>query len=138
MPVIVKLLMLAFLLYAAVTIISLRTQIADKQEELDSLSLRVQEYEEANAALQEEMQRGRLRGGHQRAGAQRAELCGAGGARVCRHVQPVKGKRITEAKKTYMDLAVGSIVEGKVTGITKFGAFVALPEESRAWCISRR
>ncbi len=58
MPVIVKLLMLAFLLYAAVTIISLRTQIADKQEELDSLSLRVQEYEEANAALQEEMQRG--------------------------------------------------------------------------------
>ena len=58
MPVIVKLLMLVFLLYAAVTIISLRTQIADKQEELDSLSLRVQEYEEANAALQEEMQRG--------------------------------------------------------------------------------
>ena len=58
MPVIVKLLMLAFLLYAAVTIISLRTQIADKQEDLDSLSLRVQEYEEANAALQEEMQRG--------------------------------------------------------------------------------
>ncbi len=27
-----------------------------------------------------------------------------------------------------MGLAVGSIVEGKVTGITKFGAFVALPE----------
>jgi len=27
-----------------------------------------------------------------------------------------------------MDLAVGSIVEGKVTGITKYGAFVALPE----------
>ena len=27
-----------------------------------------------------------------------------------------------------MDLAVGAIVEGKVTGITKFGAFVALPE----------
>lgn len=27
-----------------------------------------------------------------------------------------------------MDLAVGSIVDGKVTGITKFGAFVALPE----------
>ena len=25
-----------------------------------------------------------------------------------------------------MDLAVGAIVEGKVTGITKFGAFVAL------------
>ena len=27
-----------------------------------------------------------------------------------------------------MTLEVGSIVEGKVTGITKFGAFVALPE----------
>ena len=27
-----------------------------------------------------------------------------------------------------MELAVGAIVEGKVTGITKFGAFVALPE----------
>ena len=26
-----------------------------------------------------------------------------------------------------MELEVGSIVEGKVTGITKFGAFVALP-----------
>ena len=26
-----------------------------------------------------------------------------------------------------MELAVGAIVEGKVTGITKFGAFVALP-----------
>ena len=34
-----------------------------------------------------------------------------------------------------MDLAVGAIVEGKVTGITKFGAFVALPEASRVWCI---
>lgn len=27
-----------------------------------------------------------------------------------------------------MDLAVGEIFEGKVTGITKFGAFVSLPE----------
>ena len=27
-----------------------------------------------------------------------------------------------------MDLTVGAIVEGKVTGISKFGAFVALPE----------
>ncbi|MEG1857335.1 MAG: S1 RNA-binding domain-containing protein [Pseudoflavonifractor sp.] len=27
-----------------------------------------------------------------------------------------------------MELAVGSILEGKVTGITKFGAFVSLPE----------
>lgn len=27
-----------------------------------------------------------------------------------------------------MELAVGAIIEGKVTGITKFGAFVSLPE----------
>ena len=27
-----------------------------------------------------------------------------------------------------MELEIGSIVEGKVSGITKFGAFVALPE----------
>lgn len=58
MPGIAKLAMLAFLIYAAATIVSLRSQIADKQAELDSLSLRVQEYEDANAALQEEMQNG--------------------------------------------------------------------------------
>ena len=58
MPGIAKLAMLAFLIYAAVTIVSLRSQIADKQAELDSLSLRVQEYEDANADLQEEMQNG--------------------------------------------------------------------------------
>ena len=58
MPGIAKLAMLAFLIYAAVTIVSLRSQIADKQAELVSLSLRVQEYEDANAALQEEMQNG--------------------------------------------------------------------------------
>ena len=58
MPGIVKIAMLAFLLYAVVTIVSLRSQIAGKQAELESLSLRVQEYQEANAALQEEMQRG--------------------------------------------------------------------------------
>ena len=58
MPGIAKLAMLAFLIYAAVTIVSLRSQIADKQAEFDSLSLRVQEYEDANAALQEEMQNG--------------------------------------------------------------------------------
>ena len=58
MPGIAKLAMLAFLIYAAVTIVSLRSQIADKQAELDSLSLRVQEYDVANAALQEEMQNG--------------------------------------------------------------------------------
>lgn len=31
-------------------------------------------------------------------------------------------------QKSCMELQVGSIVEGKVSGITKFGAFVTLPE----------
>ncbi len=30
-----------------------------------------------------------------------------------------------------MSLEVGAIVEGEVTGITNFGAFVQLPEEGR-------
>ena len=39
-----------------------------------------------------------------------------------------KREKSNGGKTAYMDLAVGTIVEGKVTGITKFGAFVALPE----------
>ena len=57
-PVWVKILMLAFLLYAVVTIISLHAQIADKRAELDSLNMRVEEYEAANEALRQEMQNG--------------------------------------------------------------------------------
>lgn len=34
---------------------------------------------------------------------------------------------ICRKEKDYMDFEVGSIIEGKVTGITKFGAFVLLP-----------
>ena len=59
-PVWVKILMLAFLLYAVVTIISLHAQIADKRAELDSLNMRVEEYEAANEALRQEMQNGIL------------------------------------------------------------------------------
>lgn len=99
MPGIVKIAMLAFLLYAVVTIVSLRSQIAGKQAELESLSLRVQEYQEANAALQEEMQRGITEEDISELGAQRTELCGAGGACLCGHVRKVVGKEITEAKK---------------------------------------
>ena len=69
-PGIVKIAMLVFLIYAAFTIVNLRSQIADKREELDSLSLRVQEYEEANAALPGGNAERDLSGGHQRAGAQ--------------------------------------------------------------------
>ena len=57
-PLLVKLLMLGFLLYAAVTIVGLQTQIADKREQLNSLNMRVEEYEAANEALRQEMQNG--------------------------------------------------------------------------------
>ena len=57
-PVWVKILMLAFLLYAVVTIISLHAQIADKRAKLDSLNMRVEDYEAANEALRQEMQNG--------------------------------------------------------------------------------
>ena len=58
MPVVVKIAMLAFLLYAVVTIVRLQSQIADKRAELDSLSQQVLEYEEANEQLRQEMQNG--------------------------------------------------------------------------------
>ena len=57
-PVWFKIVMLVFLLGAAVKIISLHAQIADKKAELESLTLRVQEYEAANAALKVELQKG--------------------------------------------------------------------------------
>lgn len=57
-PVVVKIAMLAFLLYAAVTIIRLQSQIADKRAELDSLTEQVESYELANEQLRQEMQDG--------------------------------------------------------------------------------
>lgn len=58
MPVLVKILMLAFLLYAAVKIVGLTSQIAEKQDQLGSLNMRVEEYEASNEALRQEMQNG--------------------------------------------------------------------------------
>lgn len=58
MPVAVKIAMLVFLLYAAVTIIRLQSQIADKREELVGLTEQVEEYEQANERLRQEMQDG--------------------------------------------------------------------------------
>lgn len=57
-PVVVKIAMLAFLLYAAATIIRLQSQIADKRAELDSLTEQVDAYELANEQLRQEMQDG--------------------------------------------------------------------------------
>lgn len=37
-----------------------------------------------------------------------------------------------------MSLEVGNIVEGTVTGITNFGAFVELPGEVPVWSIFRK
>ncbi len=39
-----------------------------------------------------------------------------------------EGKFTRRIFQELMEFGVGSIVDGKVTGITKFGAFVALPE----------
>lgn len=58
MPVVIKIAMLAFLLYAAITIVRLQSQIAQKQAELDSLNQQVEEYQEANELLRQEMQNG--------------------------------------------------------------------------------
>ena len=57
-PVWLKILMLGFLLYAAVMIIDLHTQIAGKQTELDTLNLQIEEYRAVNDALRQEMQKG--------------------------------------------------------------------------------
>lgn len=58
MPVAVKIAMLVLLLYTAVTIIRLQSQIADKREELAGLTEQVEEYEQANERLRQEMQDG--------------------------------------------------------------------------------
>lgn len=39
-----------------------------------------------------------------------------------------RGKILKEDMSVSMEFGVGSVLEGKVTGITKFGAFVSLPE----------
>ena len=56
--VVLRIAMLAFLIYAAVTVINLQTQIKAKREELSSLTLRVEEYQKANETLRQEMQSG--------------------------------------------------------------------------------
>ncbi len=57
-PVLARLLILSFLMYAAVTIVSLQAQIAEKREQLNSLSMRIEEYETSNAELRKEMESG--------------------------------------------------------------------------------
>lgn len=57
-PVWVKALMIVILLYAVGKFTNLRSQIEEKREELASLSMRVEEYQEVNNELRQEMQNG--------------------------------------------------------------------------------
>ncbi len=57
-PVLVKVIVVAFLLYAAVTIVRLHAQIAEKSAQLSTLNMRVEEYEASNEALREQMESG--------------------------------------------------------------------------------
>ncbi len=50
------------------------------------------------------------------------------GADFCRAGAQFQGEIYKEDISVSMEFGVGSILDGKVTGITKFGAFVALPE----------
>ncbi|MDY3617902.1 FtsB family cell division protein [Agathobaculum sp.] len=58
MPWLVKIAMLAFLLYAVVTIVNLHAQIAEKKAQLGTLDRRVEEYQASNDAVREELKGG--------------------------------------------------------------------------------
>lgn len=50
-----RVLTIVILLFAAVRIVGLHAKIAEKQEQLQALDLRVEEYEASNEALREEL-----------------------------------------------------------------------------------
>ncbi|WP_280961142.1 FtsB family cell division protein [Butyricicoccus faecihominis] len=54
----VKIAALIFLLYAAVKIVGLQSQIAEKKDQLNSLNMRVEEYEASNEAMKEDLKSG--------------------------------------------------------------------------------
>ncbi len=53
-----KIIAMIFLVYAAVKIVDLQTQIAEKREQLNSLSMRIEEYESSNSELRKQMEEG--------------------------------------------------------------------------------
>ncbi len=53
-----KIITIIFLVYAAVKIVDLQTQIAEKREQLNSLSMRIEEYEASNSELRKQMEAG--------------------------------------------------------------------------------
>lgn len=57
-PMLVKIAALIFLLYAAVKIVGLQSQIAEKKDQLNSLNMRVEEYEASNEAMKEDLKSG--------------------------------------------------------------------------------
>lgn len=57
-PMLIKIAMLVFLLYAAVSLVGLQSQIAERKEQLAQLDMRVEQYDAANQALREDLQSG--------------------------------------------------------------------------------
>ncbi len=57
-PVLIRLGVVGFLVYAGVTIVSLQIQISEKQERVNSLAMRIDQYEQSNKALREQMEAG--------------------------------------------------------------------------------
>lgn len=57
-PMLVKIAALIFLLYAAVKIVGLQSQIAEKKDQLNSLNMRVEEYETSNESMKEDLKSG--------------------------------------------------------------------------------
>ena len=56
--VLIRVVMLAFAVYALCTVFTLKAQIKAKRQELDDLNIQVQTYEEANESLREQIQTG--------------------------------------------------------------------------------
>lgn len=54
----VRILILGLLLYAVVTISGLQTRIAEKQQQLETLTESVEEYQQSNELLREDLESG--------------------------------------------------------------------------------
>ena len=120
-----KIFVAIFAVYAAFTLVSLQIQISAKRERQAALQAQIEEQSLRNAEIEallnsEDNDEATLRASRVTSWA----MCHR--ASVCLSIFPAnKGFRRTAQVDN--DLQVGSIYEGKVTGITKFGAFVSLP-----------
>lgn len=57
-PMVFRILLLVFLVYAVVTLIKLQMQITEKREQLGSLEHRIEQYDMSNQKLQQQMKEG--------------------------------------------------------------------------------